>query len=408
LVKLGSASTISSDAGRLNLTNAGTITGATFGLTLTGAGDGSIASIIGTTTGTLTKSGPGTWTLSGANTYTGVTTVSAGTLQFAREVSLYNDVTTNWTAAKIVVAGTLALNVGGTGEFTSSDVTTLVGLGTATGGFKSGSSIGLDTTNAAGGNFTYSSAIANPNGGTNALGLTKLGAGSLTLSAANTYTGGTIINGGTLLVNGGVSGTSSGTGTGIVTVNSGGTLGGSGAISGAVTVNSGGHLAPGNSPGILHSGALTLSSGSFYNVDLNGSVVGTGYDQVIASSLTIAGANLAFLVGGTLNIGDHLFIALNSGSNAVTGTFAGLGEGASVTSGLDAFTISYAANGDGGILANDIMLTVTAVPEPSTWLACCLSAIMLSVQIVRARAFSRKLNREPLSERTARGAGGKT
>jgi len=45
------------------------MTGATFGLTLDGTGTGSsLASIIGTTSGTVTKSGVGTWTLSGANT----------------------------------------------------------------------------------------------------------------------------------------------------------------------------------------------------------------------------------------------------------------------------------------------------------------------------------------------------
>src|SRR5205085_7342286 len=81
LLTLGAAATISSDSGTLNLTNTGTITGATFGLTLTGAGDGNISSIIGTTSGTLTKAGTGTWTLSGVNTYTGSTTVNAGTLK---------------------------------------------------------------------------------------------------------------------------------------------------------------------------------------------------------------------------------------------------------------------------------------------------------------------------------------
>src|SRR5205823_2016089 len=109
----------------------------------------------------LTYKGAGTLTLSGANTYSGVTTVAGGTLQFAKEVSLYNNVTANWTANNIVVGGTLALNVGGAGQFTASDVTTLLGLGTATGGFKSGSTIGFDTTNASGGNFTYNAAIAN-------------------------------------------------------------------------------------------------------------------------------------------------------------------------------------------------------------------------------------------------------
>jgi autotransporter-associated beta strand protein len=81
LLTLGAATTISSDdSGTLNLTNPGTITGATFGLTVTGSGSGSISSIIGTTSGTLTKSGTGSWTLTGANTYTGATTVNAGKL----------------------------------------------------------------------------------------------------------------------------------------------------------------------------------------------------------------------------------------------------------------------------------------------------------------------------------------
>jgi autotransporter-associated beta strand protein len=83
LLTLAAATTLSSNSGTLNLTNTGTITGATFGLTLTGSGNGSISSIIGTTTGTLTKSGTGTWTLTGANTFTGATTVSGGTLSLA-------------------------------------------------------------------------------------------------------------------------------------------------------------------------------------------------------------------------------------------------------------------------------------------------------------------------------------
>jgi autotransporter-associated beta strand protein len=83
LLTLAGATTLSSNSGTLNLTNIGTITGATFGLTITGAGNGSISSIIGTTTGTLTKSGTGTWSLLGANTFTGATTVSGGTLTLA-------------------------------------------------------------------------------------------------------------------------------------------------------------------------------------------------------------------------------------------------------------------------------------------------------------------------------------
>src|SRR5206468_12768591 len=115
----------------------------------------------------LTKTRPGTVNLGGNNSYTGVPTISAWTLQFAKEVSLYNNSPASWTATKNVVASgaTAAFNVGGTGEFTSANIDTLKALGTASGGFKSGSILGLDTTNASGGSFTYTSAIANPNAG---------------------------------------------------------------------------------------------------------------------------------------------------------------------------------------------------------------------------------------------------
>jgi fibronectin-binding autotransporter adhesin len=80
LVTIGAISTIATNAGDLNLTNTGTITGA-FALTLGGSGNGSISSIIGTGAGSIVKTGAGSWTLSGASTYTGVTTISVGTLK---------------------------------------------------------------------------------------------------------------------------------------------------------------------------------------------------------------------------------------------------------------------------------------------------------------------------------------
>ena len=81
LLTLGSASSIVGGTGTIAISNTGTITGSGFGLTLGGAQGGSIASIIGTSTGSLTKQDAGSWTLSGANTYTGATTISGGTLQ---------------------------------------------------------------------------------------------------------------------------------------------------------------------------------------------------------------------------------------------------------------------------------------------------------------------------------------
>ncbi|MEI6674374.1 MAG: autotransporter-associated beta strand repeat-containing protein [Verrucomicrobiota bacterium] len=82
LLTLGSATRINSDAGTLTLSNAGTITGNTFGLTVGGAGNTTINSIIATGAGALTKDGTGTLTLGGVNTFTGLTTVTAGTLAY--------------------------------------------------------------------------------------------------------------------------------------------------------------------------------------------------------------------------------------------------------------------------------------------------------------------------------------
>jgi autotransporter-associated beta strand protein len=141
--------------------------------------------------------------LSGTNTYTGPTTIGAGgiaaAVKFTNRVSLYNADTGSWTADKIIVnPGAVAVfAVGGTTQFTSSDITTLAALGTATGGFMNGSFIGLDTATAS---YACDSVIGNPNGGANKLSVYKFGANTLTLSGASSYTGQTRIYRGALRV----------------------------------------------------------------------------------------------------------------------------------------------------------------------------------------------------------------
>ena len=206
-------------AGSVTLGGTGTIRTITVNAnTLTLAGN------FGTQSFGIAKAGAGTLVLSGTNTYTGTTTASAGTLEFVNEASLYNDQQglfgNFWSASNIVAnsGGTLAFAVGASSpQFTASDIQTLSALGTSSGGFLNGSVIGLDTS-LAGGSFTYGNVIANTNGGANSLGLTKMGAGTLVLTANNTYTGPTTINsGGTLQIGSG--GSTGSLGTGAVTDN---------------------------------------------------------------------------------------------------------------------------------------------------------------------------------------------
>jgi autotransporter-associated beta strand protein len=236
------ASRINSDAGILTLGSAGTLTG-TFGLTFGGAGDILVQRPIATSTGAVTKDGVGTLVLSAANTYSGVTTISGGTVRFALASALYNNTTASWTKTNIVVntGATFAINVGGTNEFTTSNVSTLLTNLLTTinnNGLRSGSSIGFDTSNSPS-DFTISSNITNSTGtGAGAVGVVKLGTGTLVLSGTgNTYTGGTVINGGTLKA-----GNATCFGTGTITLNAGATLDLSGFTITNAIVNNGGTI----------------------------------------------------------------------------------------------------------------------------------------------------------------------
>ncbi|MFA6127960.1 MAG: choice-of-anchor L domain-containing protein [Bacteroidales bacterium] len=80
LVSLGNASSIIGGTGTISLSNTGTISGSGFNLTLGGTLGGTISGIIGTGTGTVIKQDSGTWTLWGANSYSGGTNLSSGQL----------------------------------------------------------------------------------------------------------------------------------------------------------------------------------------------------------------------------------------------------------------------------------------------------------------------------------------
>lgn len=142
-------------------------------------------------------------------------------------------------------------------------------------------------------------------------GLEKLGSGTLILTATNTYTGGTVVSAGTLLVNGAI------TDPGPVT-NLSGTLGGTGWIAGPVFVQSGCTLAPGNSGiGTLAiSNMLTLAAGSKTAVQLNAAT--SAHDLVTGLSNVVYGGTLVVSnLAGTPSLGQsfQLFNAAGFGGN---------------------------------------------------------------------------------------------
>ena len=289
-----------SGAGRVTARNSGgvsstLVTGSgngsgDFGGTINNGSAGSIA---------FTKVGTGTQTLSGSNTYSGPTTVSGGVLLMAQTTSLYGGTTANWTATNIRTGSgaTLAFNVGGTGEFSTANVTTLLtNLAASTSsanGMQAGSALGFNTTNAAGGTFTISDVVADTTGATGgARGLRKLGTGILVLGTANTYTGATSVEGGTLAF-GLVSALNSSSGIGI---NAGTILDYTGATTGTLSRN------------------ITVASSGTGTIRNSG-----GQALTLSGTLTKDGRVLR-LTGGTFNVTGQIVGASNNSDLLVDGT----------------------------------------------------------------------------------------
>lgn len=197
-------------------------------------------------------------------------------------------------------------------------------------------------------NHGGSSTFANGVDGTGKL--TKSGSGTMFLPAVNAQTGNVEIQAGELNVAGSTAMASD------VGLASGTTLSGTGIVSGEVT-STGGNVSPGDSPGQLQVGGVTLDADSAFTVEIEGATAGTGHDQLIVTGdVDLGGATLAATATVSPALGTQIVIIRNDGPNPVTGTFAGLTNGTDTTISGDAYRIFY-TGGDG----NDVVLIRSGV-----------------------------------------------
>jgi hypothetical protein len=234
---------------------------------------------------------------------------------------------------------------------------------------------------------------------------TQASGGTLTLNGNITRTNAITLNiagGGTVLVNGTV-GT---TGANLpVTVNgSGTTLGGTGTINGSVqlgnttpgaVLNAGPQGSAGTSAsvGTLHTGALTLTGANTFHVDAFGTAANQ-WDQVVVSGSAALGTTSTF----QLSIPTGLNFQANTtytliDATSITGNFSGYLDGQTYNIGGYDFTVHY------GYGAGNGNFELTAIPEPSTWIAAALTLLAIGfTQRRKVTAALGKLSPEGLSK----------
>jgi fibronectin-binding autotransporter adhesin len=195
------------------------------------------------------------------------------------------------------------------GKIVSTDL--VAGTGTIR---NQGGGTGLLEVGAANGNNTLDGTLALLDGTSGSLGLTKRGSGTLTLTAAQTFSGGLVVSNGPVFVE---NTTGSGTGSGAVTVYDG-TLAGNGIVSGAVSVENAADLSPGTSVGKLTiNNTLTLAGNTVIEVDKANST----NDVVVATMINYGGTLTVNDLGGGLVAGDS-FTIVTAGSH--TGDFTSI------------------------------------------------------------------------------------
>ena len=255
------------------LTISGTFINGSIDLIVSGAGDTTISGVIGNGSGALSKRGSGTLTLSGTNTYTGITTISAGTLSISADNNLGNPDTLDadrltFNGGTLLITETITLNTN-RGITLSTDGGTINVANTKT--------------------VTYDGVI------TGSTAFTKDGNGILDLGGTNTYTGATNIDDGTLQITGALAQTA-------VTVASGATYDSDttdtiGSIdgAGAIEINTGTTLTVGgNNTSTTHTGVISgagnLIKEGTGTLTLQGTNTYTGDTTVNNGAITVSGS----------------------------------------------------------------------------------------------------------------------
>lgn len=240
-------------------------------------------------TGLFTKQGAGTVSFLGGYNFAGTTQLLSGGIKIAGAI--------NPDTVFDLQSGTLDLS--------GSTTTTIAGLsGTSTSSLILGGTSNLTVNQSI--DTVYAGSISGSGS------LIKDGDGRLNLTGTNTYTGATIINDGTLAVNGSI--------TSPVTIKSGATLGGTG-TTGTVTIETGGTFAPGNSIGtIAVKGTLRFLNGSKYLVEASASGAA---DRINVTGDAVIGSGVAVnVLAANGNYRPSTTYVILTASGKVAGTFA--------------------------------------------------------------------------------------
>jgi autotransporter-associated beta strand protein len=308
----------------------------------------------------LTKTGPGILLLDGTqpNNYSGLTSLQQGVLALAKTngaavpgslVAGTGTGPANSAQLELFLSGQLnptapvTLNSDGLLELNSA-------ISSSAGSVSGSGELALGFGQFSAGSDNSSTLFSGPIVGLGST-LTKVGTGAWTLSGVSSYFGQTRVGSGTLFVDGYL-------GNGSIVVSNGATLSGIGTV-GTLNALGGSTLSPGHGVGTLSSGPPTLGSGSTCLVQISGT--NAAYNVLNANG-TITENNPTLKVVMTTPGGTnyHYVFINNALNNPVTGTFAGLPEGATVVANNGAhFTITYKGN-----KGNDVELTQTSVPVP--------------------------------------------